>query len=56
MFIIQDQVSRVQTQLNEEEMNNSKLLKEIAKLEERIAVISQESTQKGEVRVTPEVI
>ncbi|XP_032403994.1 LOW QUALITY PROTEIN: kinesin-like protein KIF15 [Xiphophorus hellerii] len=45
---VQDQVSRVQTQLNEEEMNNSKLLKQIAKLEEQIAVISQESRQKGE--------
>ncbi|XP_043999573.1 kinesin-like protein KIF15-B [Gambusia affinis] len=45
---VQDQVSRVQTQLNEEEMNNSKLLKQIAKLVEQIAVISQESRQKGE--------
>ncbi|XP_008398271.1 kinesin-like protein KIF15 isoform X2 [Poecilia reticulata] len=43
---VQDQVSRVQTQLNEEEMNNSKLLQQIAKLEEQIAVISQESDQK----------
>ncbi|XP_014863192.1 PREDICTED: kinesin-like protein KIF15 isoform X2 [Poecilia mexicana] len=45
---VQDQVSRVQTQLNEEEMNNSKLLQQIAKLEEQIAVISQESDQKEE--------
>uniref|UniRef100_A0A3P9PL32 Hyaluronan-mediated motility receptor C-terminal domain-containing protein n=1 Tax=Poecilia reticulata TaxID=8081 RepID=A0A3P9PL32_POERE len=52
---VQDQVSRVQTQLNEEEMNNSKLLQQIAKLEEQIAVISQESDQKEKVRVTPEV-
>uniref|UniRef100_A0A3Q2FLP7 Kinesin family member 15 n=1 Tax=Cyprinodon variegatus TaxID=28743 RepID=A0A3Q2FLP7_CYPVA len=34
---VQDQVSRVQTQLNEEERNNSKLLQQIAKLEEQIA-------------------
>uniref|UniRef100_A0A3B3VHY5 Kinesin family member 15 n=1 Tax=Poecilia latipinna TaxID=48699 RepID=A0A3B3VHY5_9TELE len=47
---VQDQVSRVQTQLNEEEMNNSKLLQQIAKLEEQIAVISQESDQKEELR------
>ncbi|XP_054909204.1 kinesin-like protein KIF15-B [Poeciliopsis prolifica] len=45
---VQDQVSRVQTQLNEEEMKNNKLLKQIAKLEEQIAGISQESLQKGE--------
>ncbi|MED6268302.1 hypothetical protein CHARACLAT_020999, partial [Characodon lateralis] len=45
---VQDQVSRVQTQLTEEEMNNSKLLQQIAKLEEQIAVISQESDQKEE--------
>ncbi|XP_036006720.1 kinesin-like protein KIF15-B [Fundulus heteroclitus] len=45
---VQDQVSRVQTQLNEEERNNSKLLQQIAKLEEQIAVISQERDQKDE--------
>ncbi|XP_038142186.1 kinesin-like protein KIF15-B [Cyprinodon tularosa] len=43
---VQVKVSRVQTQLNEEERNNSKLLQQIAKLEEQIAVISQESDQK----------
>lgn len=45
---VQDQMSRVQTQLNEEEMNKSKLLQQIAKLEEQITVISQESDQKEE--------
>uniref|UniRef100_A0A3Q1F8M0 Kinesin family member 15 n=1 Tax=Acanthochromis polyacanthus TaxID=80966 RepID=A0A3Q1F8M0_9TELE len=39
---VQDQVSRVQTQLNEEELKNSKLLQQIAKLEEQITVMSQE--------------
>lgn len=45
----QEQTSRVQTQLNEEELKNSKLLQQIAKLEEQITVISQESVHKDEV-------
>ncbi|XP_069571062.1 kinesin-like protein KIF15 [Brachyistius frenatus] len=45
---VQDQGSRVQTQLNEEELKNSKLLQQIAKLEEQIAVMSQESDRKDE--------
>uniref|UniRef100_A0A3P8U281 Kinesin family member 15 n=1 Tax=Amphiprion percula TaxID=161767 RepID=A0A3P8U281_AMPPE len=39
---VQDQASRVQTQLNEEELKNSKLLQQIAKLEEQITMMSQE--------------
>uniref|UniRef100_A0A8P4G8U8 Kinesin motor domain-containing protein n=1 Tax=Dicentrarchus labrax TaxID=13489 RepID=A0A8P4G8U8_DICLA len=46
---VQEQTSRVQTQLNEEELKNSKLLQQIAKLEEQIAVISQECAHKDEV-------
>uniref|UniRef100_A0A3Q2ZVJ2 Kinesin family member 15 n=1 Tax=Kryptolebias marmoratus TaxID=37003 RepID=A0A3Q2ZVJ2_KRYMA len=45
---VQDQVSRVQTQLNEEELKNSKLLQQIAKLEEQVNVVSQESDRKDE--------
>ncbi|KAG7510287.1 kinesin KIF15 [Solea senegalensis] len=43
---VQDQTSRVQSQLNDEELKNSKLLQQIARLEEQIAVMSQESGQK----------
>uniref|UniRef100_A0A3B4WXA7 Kinesin family member 15 n=1 Tax=Seriola lalandi dorsalis TaxID=1841481 RepID=A0A3B4WXA7_SERLL len=45
---VQEQASRVQTQLNEEELKNSKLLQQIAKLEEQINVVSQESDHKDE--------
>ncbi|KAM7403058.1 hypothetical protein PAMA_003808 [Pampus argenteus] len=45
---VQEQASRVQTQLGEEEIKNSKLLQQIAKLEEQIAVLSQESDRKDE--------
>lgn len=45
----QEQSSRVQSQLNDEEIKNSKLLQQIAKLEEQMAVMSQESEQKDEV-------
>uniref|UniRef100_A0A3Q4BG97 Kinesin motor domain-containing protein n=1 Tax=Mola mola TaxID=94237 RepID=A0A3Q4BG97_MOLML len=40
--LVQEQASRVQTQLNEEELKNSKLLQQISKLEEQISVMSQE--------------
>lgn len=43
---VQDQASRIQAQLNEEELKNSKLLQEIAKLEEQVAVITQETDRK----------
>uniref|UniRef100_A0A8C9ZB98 Kinesin family member 15 n=1 Tax=Sander lucioperca TaxID=283035 RepID=A0A8C9ZB98_SANLU len=46
---VQEQASHVQTQFNEEELKNSKLLQQIAKLEEQIVVISQESDRKDEV-------
>ncbi|XP_042356608.1 kinesin-like protein KIF15-A [Plectropomus leopardus] len=46
---VQEQVSRVQTQFNEEELKNSKLLQQIAKLEEQITVMSQESERKDEL-------
>uniref|UniRef100_A0A8D2ZK34 Kinesin motor domain-containing protein n=1 Tax=Scophthalmus maximus TaxID=52904 RepID=A0A8D2ZK34_SCOMX len=42
---VQEQASRVQSQLNDEELNNSKLLQQIAKLEEQIAVMSQEANR-----------
>uniref|UniRef100_A0A3B4H8R3 Kinesin family member 15 n=1 Tax=Pundamilia nyererei TaxID=303518 RepID=A0A3B4H8R3_9CICH len=45
---VQDQASRIQAQLNEEELKNSKVLQEIAKLEEQVAVITQESDCKDE--------
>lgn len=45
----QEQASHVQTQLNEEELKNSKLLQQISKLEEQISVISQESDHKDKV-------
>ncbi|KAG7238511.1 hypothetical protein INR49_030784 [Caranx melampygus] len=45
---VQEQASRVQTQLNEEEMKNTKLLQQIAKLEAQITVISQECEHKDE--------
>ncbi|KAM6912258.1 kinesin-like protein KIF15 [Xenentodon cancila] len=45
---VQEQASRVQTQLNEEELKNSKLLQQLAKLEEQLDVISQESVCKEE--------
>uniref|UniRef100_A0A7N8X553 Kinesin family member 15 n=1 Tax=Mastacembelus armatus TaxID=205130 RepID=A0A7N8X553_9TELE len=46
---VQEQASTVQTQLNEEELKNSKLLQEIAKLEEQITVLSQQCDHKDEV-------
>ncbi|KAM9842620.1 kinesin-like protein KIF15 [Aulostomus maculatus] len=45
---VQDQASRVQTLLGEEELKNSKLLQQIAKLEEQLTVLSQESDHKDE--------
>uniref|UniRef100_A0A3P9J347 Kinesin family member 15 n=1 Tax=Oryzias latipes TaxID=8090 RepID=A0A3P9J347_ORYLA len=46
---VQDQASRVQTQLDEEELKNSKLMQQIAKLEEQIDVMSKESNHKDEI-------
>ncbi|XP_062253695.1 kinesin-like protein KIF15 [Platichthys flesus] len=45
---VQEQTSSFQSQLNEEELKNSKLLQQIAKFEEQITLISQESRQKNE--------
>ncbi|XP_030574853.1 kinesin-like protein KIF15 [Archocentrus centrarchus] len=45
---VQEQGSRIQAQLNEEQLTNSKLLQEIAKLEEQVAVMTQESDRKDE--------
>ncbi|CAG5866434.1 unnamed protein product [Menidia menidia] len=45
---VQDQVSQFQTQLNEEELKNSKLLQQVAKLEEHIAMKSKEADHKDE--------
>ncbi|XP_053701254.1 kinesin-like protein KIF15-A isoform X1 [Synchiropus splendidus] len=47
--LVQEQASQVQTQLGEEEMRNSKLLQQIAKLEEQITMLSQESERKDEL-------
>ncbi|KAF6732950.1 Kinesin-like protein KIF15 [Oryzias melastigma] len=46
---VQEQASRVQTQLNEEELKNSKLMQQIAKLEEQMDIISKESHHKDEM-------
>uniref|UniRef100_A0A8D2ZK60 Kinesin motor domain-containing protein n=1 Tax=Scophthalmus maximus TaxID=52904 RepID=A0A8D2ZK60_SCOMX len=44
---VQEQASRVQSQLNDEELNNSKLLQQIAKLEEQIAQLSSERANRS---------
>ncbi|XP_029900940.1 kinesin-like protein KIF15 [Myripristis murdjan] len=49
---VQEQASRVQTQLDEEELKSNKLTQQITKLEEQIAVISQESDRKDELLST----
>ncbi|XP_067336732.1 kinesin-like protein KIF15 isoform X2 [Channa argus] len=49
---VQEQASHAQTQLNEEELKNSKLLQQIAKLEEQIVVITQESQCKDKLLST----
>ncbi|KAM9355767.1 kinesin-like protein KIF15 isoform 2-T2 [Pholidichthys leucotaenia] len=46
---VQEQVSHVQTQLNEEELKNSRLLQQTVKLEEQIGVLSQDSEHKDEL-------
>ncbi|KAK9533672.1 hypothetical protein VZT92_008776 [Zoarces viviparus] len=46
---VQEQASRAQTQFNEEELKNSKLLQQITKLEEQLALTSQESDRKDEL-------
>lgn len=45
---VQEQVSLVQTQLDESELKNGKLLQQIAKLEEQITLLSQEFKDKDE--------
>ncbi|XP_077394978.1 kinesin-like protein KIF15 [Festucalex cinctus] len=45
---VQEQASQVRAQLGEEELKNSKLMQQIAKLEEQIHVMTQESRQKEE--------
>lgn len=49
IFLNQEQASRVQTRLDEEELKSRKLLQQIAKLEEQVTVMSQESDRKEEV-------
>ncbi|XP_065822767.1 kinesin-like protein KIF15 [Labrus bergylta] len=49
---VHEQTSHVQLQLNDEEMKNHKLLQQIAKLEEQIAVMSQEFARKDELLST----
>ncbi|XP_047466800.1 kinesin-like protein KIF15-A isoform X2 [Mugil cephalus] len=49
---VQEQASRVQVQLDEEEQKNRKLQQQIAKLEEQVTVISQESDRKDELLST----
>ena len=50
---LQEQSDRVQTQLDEEEMKSSKLLQQVAKLEEQVAMMSQESSRKDKVGLSP---
>lgn len=45
----QEQACRAQTQFNEEELKNSKLSQQITKLEEQIALMSEECDRKDEV-------
>nr|XP_061823989.1 kinesin-like protein KIF15 isoform X2 [Nerophis lumbriciformis] len=45
---VQEQTSHVRSQLGEEELKNSRLMQQIAKLEEQIFIMSQESGQKDE--------
>ncbi|XP_077411545.1 kinesin-like protein KIF15 [Vanacampus margaritifer] len=45
---VQEQASQVRAQLGEEELKNSKLMQQIAKLEEQIHIMAQESGQKEE--------
>lgn len=49
LISFQEQASKVQTQLNEEEMKNSRLVQQIAKLEEQMSVLSQQCDRKDEV-------
>ncbi|XP_056914437.1 kinesin-like protein KIF15-A [Takifugu flavidus] len=49
---VQEQTSNIQTQLNEEELKNSKLLQQISKLEEQISVMSEECAQKEQLLST----
>lgn len=51
LISFQEQASKVQTQLNEEEMKNSRLVQQIVKLEEQISVLSQQCDHKDEVRL-----
>ncbi|KAM8915283.1 kinesin-like protein KIF15 isoform 2-T2 [Spinachia spinachia] len=46
---VQEQACRAQTQFNEEALKNSKLLQQITKLEEEIALISEECDRKDEL-------
>uniref|UniRef100_G3P071 Kinesin motor domain-containing protein n=1 Tax=Gasterosteus aculeatus aculeatus TaxID=481459 RepID=G3P071_GASAC len=46
---VQEQACRAQTQFNEEELKNSKLSQQITKLEEQIALMSEECDRKDEV-------
>ncbi|XP_062413304.1 kinesin-like protein KIF15 [Pungitius pungitius] len=46
---VQEQACRAQIQFNEEELKNSKLLQQITKLEEQIALISEECDRKEEL-------
>ena len=49
----QEQADRVQTQLAEEEMRSAKLLQQIAKLDEQVAVMGQELGRKDQVGLSP---
>ncbi|XP_040055964.2 kinesin-like protein KIF15 [Gasterosteus aculeatus] len=46
---VQEQACRAQTQFNEEELKNSKLSQQITKLEEQIALMSEECDRKDEL-------
>ena len=49
----QEQADRVQTQLAEEEMKGTKLLQQIAKLDEQVALMGQELGRKDQVGLSP---
>ncbi|XP_062326186.1 kinesin-like protein KIF15 isoform X1 [Osmerus eperlanus] len=46
---VQEQASRVQSQLDEEELKNRKLLQQITKLQEQVALMSEDSARQQEL-------
>ncbi|XP_046903869.1 kinesin-like protein KIF15-B [Hypomesus transpacificus] len=46
---VQDQASRIQSQLDDEELQNRKLLQQITKLQEQVALMSEDSARQQEL-------